>query len=932
MQFVKMKKMLVCMLAVMLAFPAGALISAAEGEDPAPQGAQEEEQGTDEGEAAVDIEEEAEEIHVTAGMTEQFMTSVGICDGYEVFLRNKEYKDEVEAACAALVGREYADEDEADDAAGDIKKALKDAEAVLMEAGKPVAELEELDDGVYCSEAGKYLLFLNDAGKPEKLRYRVSTLDSEYLFFTKDKKTLELYSTDYKEIRTSMTLAETGDGQCVYRSGDKQYFAVLSEKKDQAWACVRQAAENDNFRLFVDEDTAVLALENKKNGYIWWSSPLNANRDTKATKILANELQSSMVLTYANTGSNAGSRGLTNLRSRNAAEIRIKDITDGVEIQYVYGQCGISVPVTYTLEEDCLITSVDCSKIQESKSGEGLIATQLNLMGSFGAGRPDEDGYFVIPDGCGALIRFNNGKTGTKSYSQKVYGRDLTTVPNTRPAVTEKVLMPVYGIVREDNAMAVIIDEGDGNAALNASVSGQSLSSYNICSFNFLLRGSDTYYLSGDTNTLTVFEEGPIKTKSVTLRYYPLSDDDADYAGVAECYRNYLLNEEDVTPRTKADSVQMYLDLYGGTMKSRSILGIPIRMKTSVTSYSQAQEIISGLADMGVDDMVVVYNNWTNEGISGKVDNKAKPSGTLGGSGDFQELTDYLSEMAFEFYPSVNNKTFKSGNGYYTFMDTTIRISNAYSRQMKYNLSYGVQDKTAGTRSLLSPAAFRSLYAKLSKQYSKRGLTGVSLREMTSTIWGDYGKQNMSRDDSIEALQASYAQMQDEKLSILADTCAAYAFPYVDRISDVPLQSSGFDVFDEDVPFYQLVLHGIIPYSGTAINGSADSTNAFLTSIATGCNPAFDMIYAEASDLKDTELDSYFYSHYSFWQDTAADEYKLAVQALAPVSDKIMTDYTRNGDVSVTTFEDGTEILVNYAESYFAVNGKEYRLTDGEGE
>lgn len=932
MQFIKTKKTLACMLAAMLALPAAAMTASADTEETAAQEARLEEQGTGDGGDAVEVEEETEKISVTAEIVEQFMKSAGTCDGYGVYLRTKDYKNEIEDACAALVGKEYADEDEAEDAAGDIKKALKNAEAVLMENGSPVAELEKLGSSegntIYFSNAGRYLLFLDDAGKPVKLRYRVSTLDSEYLFFTKDQKTLELYSRDYKEIRSTMTLSETGDGQCVYRSSDKQYFALLSENRTQAWACVRQAAENENFTLYVDEDTAILALLNKKNGYIWWSSPLNANRDTRATNILANELQSSMVLTYANTGS----RGLTNLRSRNAAELQIKDVADGVEITYKYGQCGISVPVTYTLSEDCLTASVDCAKIRESKIEDGMIATQLTLLGSFGAGRPDEDGYFVIPDGCGALIRFNNGKSGAKSYSQKVYGRDLTTVPNTKPAVTEKILMPVYGIVREDNAMAVVIDEGDGNATLNASVSGQSLSSFNICSFSFMLRGSDTYYLSGDTSTLTVFEEGPIKTDTITLRYYPLCDEKASYAGVAESYRDHLLTRENVEPKAQADSVQMYLDLYGGTMKSRSVLGIPIRLKTSVTSYSEAKEIVSGLADMGVDDMVVVYNNWTNEGISGKVDNKAKPSGILGGSGDFNALTSYLSEMDFDFYPSVNNKTFKSGNGYYTFMDTTIRISNSYSRQMTYNLSYGVQEKKAGTKSLLSPAAFQSLYEKLSRQYAKKGLTGVSLGEMTSTIWGDYGKQNMSRDDSITALQTSYAQMQEAGLSILADTCAAYAFPYADRISDVPLQSSGFDVFDEDVPFYQMVLHGVIPYSGTAINGSADSTNAFLTSIATGCNPAYDMIYAEASDLKDTELDSYFYSHYAYWQDAAADEYKLAVQALAPVSDKLMTDYTRDGDVSVTTYEDGTEILVNYAEAYFAVNGTEYRLTDGEGE
>ena len=146
----------------------------------------------------------------------------------------------------------------------------------------------------------------------------------------------------------------------------------------------------------------------------------------------------------------------------------------------------------------------------------------------------------------------------------------------------------------------------------------------------------------------------------------------------------------------------------------------------------------------------------------------------------------------------------------------------------------------------------------------------------------------------------------------------------------MPLHSSGFDIFDEEVPFYQLVMHGVLPYSSTAINASADSTDSFLTAVATGCNPAYDMIYAEASDLKDTLLDSYYYSHYAFWTDTAAQEYKLAKDVLSKVSDKVITDYIRENDISVTTYEDGTQVVVDYAEKSITANGIVYKLADAE--
>ena len=929
MQMKMMKRILACLLAAALMVPAGAMAVFAEEEEAAVEQAAAEESAdeTADSEETISVEEEEEEFDSTVEEVETYLKQIGEMDGYAVYIRPDDYKDAIEAACE----KQYKDEDERKDAVKDLEKHLKHVELAMIdtEKNKLVAELEEIEhskeETVFFSEAGHYLVFTNkDKNKLIRIRYRVSTLDSPYLFLTQDQQTLERWNADYSEVTATMQNVYESQKDALYRSEDGLDYALLGADRDEVFYCVRQIAENEKFRLYLDEETTLLGFQNKENDYIWWSSPIGANRDTRATKLLVNQLQSSAVVTYGDSAT----RGTTILRSRSDGETSCKLIDGGVTITYKFEKGGITVPITYKLEDDYLSASVKTSEIKETKTEQGIVTTQLNILGSFGAGGPDEEGYFVIPDGCGALIRFNNGKETSKAYTAKVYGRDMTTVPTTKPAVTEKIYMPVYGIVKDGNAMTVIADQGDGNLTLNASVAGQSLSSFNTCSFSFQLRGSDTFYMTGDYGNLTVFENGEIKQPEVSLRYYPTANKDASYMDVAETYRSFLTEEGGVTAKAEADNTEMYVDLYGGCMKSRSVLGIPITMKTSMTSFSEAKEIISGLEAQGVDDMVVVYNQWTNEGISGKVDNKAKPSGTLGGSGDFGKLTSYLDEKGFDLYPSVNNVTFKSGNGYYTFLDTTIRISNSYSRQMSYNLSYGVQDTSKKTLSLLSPGTFAEVYGKLASNYAKYGLKGASLGSLTSTIWGDYGKQDMSRDDTKEAMQQSYQTIRDAGLSLLADTCAAYAFPYADRISDVPLQSSGFDVFDEDIPFYQLVMHGVIPYSGTAINASADSDAAFLTCIATGCNPAYDMIYAEASDLKDTDFDVYYYSHYAFWTDTAAAEYKLAKEILSGVSDQVITDYVRKEDISETTFADGTTIEIDYANKTITSGGKTWSLEE----
>ncbi|HBG00053.1 MAG TPA: hypothetical protein DDW87_00560, partial [Firmicutes bacterium] len=50
--------------------------------------------------------------------------------------------------------------------------------------------------------------------------------------------------------------------------------------------------------------------------------------------------------------------------------------------------------------------------------------TSVALLRFFGAADTTEEGYIFVPDGSGALINLNNGKTNQTLYSEPVYGRD----------------------------------------------------------------------------------------------------------------------------------------------------------------------------------------------------------------------------------------------------------------------------------------------------------------------------------------------------------------------------------------------------------------------------------------------------------------------------------------------------------------------------
>lgn len=934
----KIKRTLLCLLAVSMMTVSANIY--ADSEDEAETAAETaEDEGSEEGtaeEKAAKLKESEEKVRAEYDDITAYLRKVGSADGIDVYAKDKGFEDAVWAKNGGEPEKksDYTEAQEAiADMIGDLKK-LGDLVAVDPAKKETLASFSDsnkCDEGkLYVSGAKRYLLYVDsDLTRVIRVRRVISTIDDPSLFSSIDGKTLERMDGDYRKVLATFKESGTEGGKKVYYSDDRTAFAWLSTDGKQVIGTYRQCAENDSYIMLVDDRLGNLGLKNKATGYIWWSSPLGAARDKVATPLLVNELRSSNTLRYGIPSKRSNNNVLRS--GTDDCEIKVSDVKNGVKVTYYYNKAGFSFPVEYTLEEDCLKASLKVSDIKEPKDEK--IATEVTLMSSFGAASDTEDGCFVIPDGSGALVRFNNNKTmDTNAYQQRVYGNDVTVVPTSRGAVTEQIYLPVYGIVKEDNAMLVVASKGDSNAYISAQVSKQSNSSYNLCNFTFILRGTDTFYMSGNnSDKLTVFENGDIKSDDIELRYYPISKKGASYVDVADRYRQYLIEEDGVEP--KSSKAAMYVDLYGGTLKKKPVLGIPVTLKQPVTKYDEALEILTELKNKGVDDMVVSYNGWTNDGIRRKVDTGASPSGTLGGKSSFNKLTDFIGENGFEFYPASSSRDFYSGNGYYSFTSTCVRVSGSYSRIVSYDRAYGIPDGFKKNMSLLSPSYYGEVYDDIASSYAKAGLSGAAVDNAASSLYGDYGKKDISRYKAMTLAEEAFGKLSDSlDNGFIADGANAYALPYVSHITNVPLSSSRFDIFNEDVPFYQIVMHGLVPYSTTPVNGDADPSQLLLMAAATGSSLSYDMIYNETSKLKDTDYDRYYYANYHYWADTAAEEYKLLAPLLDSVSDSTITGYdvSDDGSLITTTFSNGTVVKTDLVNKTVEYGGNKLSLADEE--
>jgi len=113
----------------------------------------------------------------------------------------------------------------------------------------------------------------------------------------------------------------------------------------------------------------------------------------------------------------------------------------------------------------------------------------FTLAPYFGAAYKSENGYFLVPDGSGALIRFNN-RNGAEPYKQYVYGRDPSIVPIMRKAVSQAALLPVFGMSRSDGGFVAMIEGSAARGWINAETAYQK-TGYNAASASCIVRDYD---------------------------------------------------------------------------------------------------------------------------------------------------------------------------------------------------------------------------------------------------------------------------------------------------------------------------------------------------------------------------------------------------------------------------------------------------------
>lgn len=673
------------------------------------------------------------------------------------------------------------------------------------------------------------------------------------------------------------------------------------------------------YELHWDAENYRILLRDKATGEYHSVTPaerLEARTDENGFPVNNHpKLETNIIIEYVDTENNYATKTANGyVQSLKTKTYSIEKTADGngFKLIYYFDKASISIPVIYTLLDDGIKMTIVPEEITES--GE-YILHKVTLSPFFcSVPNVDEDSYLFYPSGSGAIINANNNAEISSYISTEVYGddaleRDYMGI-NANPV--EYIRMPVFGAKNGDKGVVAIITEGAENALIEGDI-GNATIAYSGLYATFKIRGTNV--ANKVANGLQYSEQYAYTPMSVC--YYPLSGDDANYVGMAERYRKYLQEEKGMTD--KKDKTSASISFVGGSALETSVLGVPTTEVYATTTITDAQNILTELSSKLDVSIIADLVGFGSSGIDvGKPAGNLEIAKNIGTESQAKQLSAKCKELGIDLYYDYDLVHFNS-NGLgltVTSGGSAKGPGHVYTRFYPYRL--GDSQQIAGVY-LVGRAEHSALADKAAEHTKSMDIQGISFRKLTSLAYSDYAanrtiaKANMGNDVS-DILK----NMNTAGLKVLANQANDYAAINSDAIIDVPISSSLLSIFDYDVPFYQIVLKGHVSMYGAAINMTTNHDLTVLRCIEGGSSLKFTLINNYDNDL----LTSTTQMFNSLMYEDNAEELVATINAHAAYFKEIeeahIVDHICiNKDVRKVVYDNGVVVYVNYGDDAY---------------
>lgn len=673
-------------------------------------------------------------------------------------------------------------------------------------------------------------------------------------------------------------------------------------------------AENSLYAVIWDNENGAVSFLDKVTGNVWSSAPAGLSQENATNpnfkapitvKYIENE-------TYIDKTLNSFTNSVR--KSSYSAE----RIENGICVTYYFEDAEISIPVCFTISEDGFHMYIETSKIKENLNHIYSIAFMPFLAGVSNDLSSDK-GYIFAPSGSGALIYPKNIGDGVGvTITDEVYGRDYNNayIDRVNPI---NVKLPVFGSKTENKAICGIIESGAENAALTYNIGSVNLG-YSTIYPAFNIRGSlyCTLNVMNTSEQTVVYSDERIKNK-ISVLYTPLNSEKADYLGMAECYRNYLIKNKNLSEMTENETL-LNLKIVGGTVTKKYTFGIPYEALHVVTSFAEAADIISDISGKTGEKINADLIGFSKTGISpGKVAGGYTYNSKFGNIKSLDSVKKSANLFFdFDIVTCASSKLSIFGS------NTSLNLSKKKQIIKQIDFVTAAEDSGGKSVSLVSRDKLGEILGKTMNRTKEMGFYGISLGTLSNTAYSDYrGNRYVAKSYMSDQVGALLKSVSKSGLNLAVLSANDYAVYQANHIFDAPTVSAKYQLFDCDIPFYEIVFKGAIPMSVNSLNISDNEQDMLLSAVEGGIGLQYTVISEYDTLLIDSNKNLFYNSKYGDIKNKIienADKYR---KIFGSVKGQTITRHTViNKTVRITEFSNGIRVCVNYGDTDVKIEEK----------
>lgn len=588
--------------------------------------------------------------------------------------------------------------------------------------------------------------------------------------------------------------------------------------------------------------------------------------------------------------------------------LSVKKYANGLEIKIDYAKSKISLTVEITLDKDSIAVRIPAEKIEEN--GEFYLYS-VELLPFMLAGGTESDGYIFYPDGCGALSLFS--KTGEKSKFAQPLTLDVYGTEETRDYFKEtnnpSAKLPVCGIKNGSTAFLAAVTSGESDAQINVNPAvGMSALPVNRSSLSLIFRRRYTVELAQIKSSKTK-EKSAVKLNEDlldcdrTVKYFLLSGDSADYSGMANAYREYLIKQNILDGKNGPGSKTVLKFFMGAPTVGDTYQGL---VKT--TGFSDAEEILEEYKEEGVTGLTVILKGWQSGGYGDNLTSYS-PESRFGGKKRLKRLNSFAGENGVRLLLEIDPMLITDGTGFF------IKGKNTVADGAGSPVTDTEQRRYISNRNYLQKNVLKAL-----KKTGEYGSADLLIAGIGESVYSDLSSSNAAERYEMQQLFESLFEKSGENTA--ASGGNLYALKFSDFIDKSPQGTSDSLIEDMKIPWYQMVVHGSASYTTETGNSSYDLNLQKLKWIEYGAVPYFEITKENPSALRDTRYTQLFSSENSEWKEKICDIYREFNGTLDITDGFIIKHEYLAGDVVLVKYGSGAEIVLNYTGNDYLYEGR----------